>query len=63
MPLGKALHILASVHTKDDEDCGFVIMHRASPNDYYSQYSPADYFRAWASVRAHIHMQHEPKSR
>lgn len=60
MPLGKALHILTSIHTRDDAQVGFVIEHGATCNPYTSPFSIEDYDQAWKSVRAHIHMQVEP---
>ena len=50
MPLAQALHILADVHTRDDDRTGFVVMHGASP-EYGSRYSWSQHLMAWASVR------------
>ncbi len=60
MPLSKALHILASVHTRDDDQMGFSI-EMSVPRWSTSSVSPRDYIRAWESVRAHIHFQIDPK--
>ena len=61
MPLSKALHVLATVHTRDDDEAGFIVLAGASPLAYLTPYSQGDYMRAWESVRAHIHFQIEPK--
>ena len=60
MPLSKALRILATVHTGDDDQVGFVVHARASPHWSMSAVSQHDYIEAWRSVRAHIHLQTEP---
>lgn len=54
MQLCQALHILASVHTRDDDLVGFVVMSHAGPE--YSRWSQADYIEAWKSVRYNIGM-------
>jgi len=59
MPLGRALHILADIHTKDDDVTGFVVS-MVGWSHLYGVSQP-DYVRAWESVRAHIHLQTEPK--
>lgn len=60
MPLSKALHILATVHTGDDDMVGFVVHVGAQPG-FASPVSQHEYIEAWRSVRAHLHMQTEPK--
>jgi hypothetical protein len=62
MPLSKALYILATTHTRDDDVTGFVIDAYASPYSVVSRWPPGEYMRAWESVRAHIHLQTEPKA-
>jgi len=54
MPLSRALHILATVHTRDDDVTGFVVEMGAAPRPYLSPVSQHDYIRAWEAVRAHI---------
>ena len=61
MPLSKALHILATVHTRDDDEIGFSIMIGGCSHSPWSPVSPREYIEAWRSVRAHIHFQTEPK--
>lgn len=60
MTLEKALRILASIHTRDDDLTGFVVEWAPSPSIVW-EYSQAEYFEAWKTVRAHIHFQIEPK--
>ena len=60
MPLSKALYILASTHTRDDDQIGFVVLAGAGQYGYFSGWSPSDYFRAWEAVRAACHMQVKP---
>lgn len=60
MPLSKALHILADVHTQDSNVTGFVILHGAKI-DQFSQWSQDDYFRAWEAVRVAAHFPVEPR--
>lgn len=61
MPLSKALHILAATHTRDDDEIGFIVLGGAGPHHPGATCSMHDYMRAWESVRAHLHMQTEPK--
>ena len=63
MPLSKALHILATIHTRDDDVTGFVVEMGASPHWSMSPVSQHDYIRAWEAVRAHIHLQTEPQTK
>jgi hypothetical protein len=60
MTLEKALYILASTHTRDDDLMGFVVEWAPSPS-YAWQHSQSDYIEAWKTVRAHIHFQTEPE--
>jgi hypothetical protein len=55
IPLGFALHILTSIHTRDDDLTGFVTMSGAGPE--YTRWSHAEYIEAWKSVRHNIGMQ------
>lgn len=57
MPLCQALHILATVHTKDDDVTGFIVVMGAMPNDVWYGHTHGDYVRAWAAVRAACGMQ------
>lgn len=61
MPLYKALLILASTHTRDDHEMGFVVVYGASAYNNTTQFTQDDYIRAWESVRANLHMQIEPQ--
>ncbi len=58
MTLESALHILAKVHTMDDEWTGFVILFGSSWQ--HSRFTPEQYLEAWRVVREHVHMQVEP---
>jgi hypothetical protein len=58
MPLSRALHILASVHTRDDDQVGFVVELGIAPYwDIGHPVSKDEYIRAWEAVRANLHMQ------
>jgi hypothetical protein len=48
MPLQRALYVLASVHTRDDELTGFVVERIPSAESFFS---PSDYVEASAAVR------------
>ena len=52
IPLGLALHILSSVHTRDDDLVGFTVMSHAGPE--YSRWTQSEYIEAWKSVRHNI---------
>lgn len=58
--LEKALHILATCHTRDDDLTGFVVEYVPSL-EYGFEFTRADYIQAWKAVREHIHLQTEPK--
>lgn len=64
MSLDQALHILASVHTRDDDAIGFHVRMGVSEVGWQAGHecSQSDYIEAWKVVRDHIHMQTEPKS-
>lgn len=61
MPLSRALHVLAETHTRDDSIVGFVVEPYASIGSSASRHSQYDYIEAWRAVRAHLHMQIDPK--
>lgn len=61
MTLDEALHIIASVHTKDDPDVGFVFLVGATCYDHFHPWSPEDHIEAWRVLRKHLHMQTEPQ--
>jgi hypothetical protein len=60
MTLEKALHILATIYTRDDDLTGFVVEH-VPGHPYTWPCSEDEYVEAWKTVRAHIHFQTEPK--
>lgn len=60
MTLDQALHVLAEIHTKDDDATGFVLLIGAHANDYRTQWTQADHIEAWRVVRQHLHMQTQP---
>ncbi len=59
MTLDRALYILASCHTRDNDTTGFVI---SVTNDPSRMVGPHEYVEAWKTVREHLHLQTEPKS-
>lgn len=61
MPLSKAVYVLADIHTRDDNVTGFVVLGGATPSMTGYKWTDSDYLRAWESLRAHSHMQIEPK--
>lgn len=57
--LERALHILASVHTRDNVHMGFVV--ETDPrSDAYGSVTQREYVDAWRIVRRYLHMQTEP---
>lgn len=62
MTLSEALHVIATIHTRDDDQMGFVIEAYAGGDFTRWQYSREQYIEAWRTVREHLHMQTEPKS-
>ena len=60
MPLTQALHILATIHTRDDPQTGCVVEFSVPQNVIKWQYSLAEYIAAWAAVREHLHMPTKP---
>lgn len=58
MKLDQALHILVSVHTRDDDVTGFVVKVGAQPDPF--EWSRSQYLEAWEVVRRHLRMQTEP---
>ena len=63
MPLSKALYILASTHTHDDGQTGFVVIAGVGPYSPFCQWPPSEYMRAWEAVRAACHMQVKPEGK
>lgn len=63
MRLHEALRILADIHTKDDDQTGFVFLVGANAGDYRTSWSQAEHLEAWSVVRKHLHMQTEPQSK
>jgi hypothetical protein len=51
MPLSTALLILADIHTRDDDQVGYIVELGARP-DYGCRWSMAEYIEAWGVVRA-----------
>lgn len=62
MTLERALFILATVHTRDDEAVGFAVLAGAQWRPYETPFSEHDYITAWEVVRAHVHMQTTPRT-
>lgn len=60
MELNKALLVLARLHTRDDQQAGFVIEMGGPGLLYPSPYSQIDYVDAWKTVREHLHMKTNP---
>ena len=58
--ISKALHILATVHTKDDAELGFAVQIGARGPEPWDPFSQAEYVEAWKAVRERAHMQTEP---
>ena len=56
MSLDKALYILASIHTRDDHEVGFVVVAGAVPDFPLTEFGTGDYIEAWRTVREHLHM-------
>lgn len=63
MSLDEALHIIASVHTKDDDGVGFVFLVGATCESYMQPWSPSEHIEAWRVLRNHLHMQTEPQQK
>jgi hypothetical protein len=59
--LSEALHIIATIHTRDDPQMGFVINPYAGGDFNLWVYSREQYIAAWKIVREHLHMQTEPQ--
>lgn len=59
MSLDRALFLLARVHTRDDDQIGFVIQAGAGP-DWGNLVSHGEYIEAWAVVRTHLHLPTGP---
>lgn len=63
MELSKALYILATCHTRDDEVVGFVVQMGIRGPEPWDPFSQGEYIEAWKVVRQHAHMQTEPASK
>lgn len=61
MPLDRALHILATMYTRDDRHVGFIVEAMASP--WSTEFTQEDCIAAWKAVREHLHMPTEPAAR
>lgn len=60
MELEEALHIIANIHTRDDEVTGFVVLAGAQWRPFETQWSQEQYVKAWEVVRRHTFMQTKP---
>ena len=62
MTLDRALRLLATVHTKDDDQVGFVVVMGVSQVDWMHgyPYSQQQYIEAWEVVRQHLHLKTKP---
>jgi hypothetical protein len=60
MTLSKAIYILASIHTRDDDQIGYVILAGASWRPLETPFSQAEYTEAWKVLREQSNMQTEP---
>ncbi len=58
MPLCKALHLLARLHTNDDDQTGFTVQTSAGP---FVGFEASYYAEAWRSVRHAAGLQTEPE--
>jgi hypothetical protein len=62
MTLSRAIYILASVHTRDDDVTGFVIMAGVGWRDYETPFSQQEYNEAWKVLREQSNLQTEPSN-
>jgi hypothetical protein len=62
MTLSRAIYILASVHTRDDDVTGYVILAGAHWNSYETPFSQLEYNEAWQVLREQSNMQTEPST-
>ncbi|GCA49267.1 hypothetical protein KGO5_01710 [Sinorhizobium sp. KGO-5] len=62
MSLDRALHLLARVHTRDDDQIGFVVVAGATAEAWGNGVSQVEYIEAWRTVRKHLHLPTEPPS-
>jgi hypothetical protein len=60
MTLSRAINILASVHTRDDDQMGYVILAGASWHPHETPFSMEEYNEAWRVLREQSNMQTEP---
>ena len=56
--INEALRVLADMHTRDDDQVGFVVEY--SPNPHLSFWTQDEYIKAWQMVRERLHMKTEP---
>lgn len=62
MTLEKALYILATIHTREDDLTGFVVMSGVSPRSFIHPFDEGEYLEAWRVVRDAVHLPTAPKS-
>ena len=62
MTLSRAINILASVHTRDDDVTGYVILAGAYWRPHETPFSQAEYNEAWKVLREQSNMQTEPST-
>ena len=60
MTLDQALHVLAEIHTRDDDLTGFVLMVGAEADGSNTKWTKSDHLEAWRRVREVLHMQIKP---
>ena len=61
MDIGSAIRLLCEVHTKDNDDSGFVVNVGAHPQRHlHSDWHVDNYLRAWNTLRRAIEMPTEP---
>lgn len=51
MTLLDALRVVAEIHTRDDDELGFLIEGRAAPQPWHSHYARENYTQAWEIIR------------
>lgn len=63
MTLSEALHVIATIHTRDDDVMGFAVSSYVGGDFLAWPYSREQYIEAWKTVRLHLHMQTEPREK
>lgn len=58
MNLDQALHIIARIHTADDDSTGFHVRMGATPM-FPLDCRESDYVEAWKTIREHLHLRVE----